>query len=585
MFNTNGGSGAKPPITTPLGTPGSSTPGGGLFGGATGASGGGGGLFGTGAGGPGGLFGGGANSGTSGTGGLFAKPVAGSSGGGGLFGGGTFGGAKPAAGTSGEGGLFGGGAKPAAGTSGAFGTGVLFGGGGAKSAAGTSGGGGLFGNGTSAVGGTKPASDGSSGAAGGTKPANTGVNFTSAGAPTGAPAVFLGPGNAGANEPKKPVVVLPSVNQPVNRQNGLHNRGSMRWMRDLAQLSHQQKRGAMAQNSNVPYFFSYLANRGSGQNQDLDHIVREKMHYDSGHLFRKIEAVRGDLVAEHSPMQHMFYRVAANQEVIPGNKERFIQQAQHGNYQQNPALTSPPDEQKLFWPYLNGALWEEALYKEKLADDVNLPLMPDPVQGLEQLSDYIKIKTGMEEVERNGQLAGGLNQSAQVSDLRLNVLSTLDIVDQSSDIFRTLKYKSEICADRIKFIKNRHYALRHRLTKVVGMVERLRKAGCPIDEEDSRFRNQMNSLAAELNDPNAARALLDDMQYQIQISHSVKQRHEEKLNDMNAARAHEFLSHQVNALTVLKKVLDKDLRDVQIMLDQKGQEPNFGTGNTPHRGW
>ena len=129
----------------------------------------------------------------------------------------------------------------------------------------------------------------------------------------------------------------------------------------------------------------------------------------------------------------------------------------------------------------------------------------------------------------------------------------------------------EINRHRIDNVKRRHFELRHRLVRIMGMVEKLRKKSLPVTEDDVMFRQQLNHLANQLNDPSSSKSLLTELKYQLKVTHSVTQKKSILLSDTNVARAHEFLKHQYESLAALKSVLQRDIRDIKIILEQRGQ--------------
>ena len=173
------------------------------------------------------------------------------------------------------------------------------------------------------------------------------------------------------------------------------------------------------------------------------------------HIFRLIEHLRSTAVGMQSPMQHMFYRYRRS-------NERFTRShlCTLPNKFQAWDIANTTDSQlsaRLLWPLISEALWEEAERTENIA---GIEVMPDPVQGLEQLRDYIKIRTGMsKEVEKRGpagglaimnqgnmaglQQAGGLSQQNGAAanantnqiNLRINVRTLLETVSQCSARF------------------------------------------------------------------------------------------------------------------------------------------------------
>ena len=526
------------------------------------------------------------------------------------------GGAKPAA-TPATGGMFGGGAKPAATPAPAAGGG-MFGGAASKTAAPATGGSGFSFGGAAAKPATTPAPAGGGGfSLGGTgttaaKPVGSalGGGLLGAKAPATGTALTLGGGGMGKTTapagggfalggatatPGAALAGQHGNNALIGASKSTHRRPPRVTMQQLAAFFHRRPGTA----ANFPHFFDYLSPQLQNvqTNQQIEQIKMSARLFShrAQHIFRLIEHLRSTAVGMQSPMQHMFYRYRRSNERF--TRSHLCTLPQKFQAWDNANTTESHMSARLLWPFLSEALWEEAERKENIA---GIEVMPDPIQGLEQLRDYIKIRTGMsKEVEKRGPVGGlavmhqggamgaqqaGLggvpqqnaaaanaNANANQINLRINVRTLLDTVSQCSARFGDFRDQAALNRNRIDNVKRRHYELRHRLVRIMGMVEKLRKKTLPVSEDDVVFRQHLNHLANQLNDPSSSKALLTELKYQLKVTQNVTQKKSILLSDMNVARAHEFLKHQYESLAALKEVLQRDTRDVKIILEQRGQ--------------
>ena len=209
--------------------------------------------------------------------------------------------------------------------------------------------------------------------------------------------------------------------------------------------------------------------------------------------FRLIEHLRSTAVGMQSPMQHMFYRYRRSNERFTRSHLCTLPQKFQGWDSAN--TTDSQFSARLLWPLISEALWEEAERTENIA---GIEVMPDPVRagtvtGLHKDPHGDEQRGGKgpsrwahnhEPREYGGLAAGKWAVAAKWScgecKYKPNKFANkcsplLETVSQCSARFGEFRDQAEINRHRIDNVKRRHYELRHRLVRIMGIVEKLRR--------------------------------------------------------------------------------------------------------------
>ena len=182
-----------------------------------------------------------------------------------------------------------------------------------------------------------------------------------------------------------------------------------------------------------------------------------------------------------------------------------------------------------FYQNIRPNLWNEAQSVEKIE---GVPVLPDPIQGLEQLRDYIRLRSGSitRFDARLANASGGANNGLggsrgganrkkngifNINSHRINVANLLENVKILLNTLATLKTSCNKFTDRSNNIRNRHWKLRHRLVKVIGLVKMLHNWSGPTTNEDIILRERLNHLANRIVEPGSFRAKLQDLEMEL----------------------------------------------------------------------
>eukprot|EP00944_MAST-04C_sp_MAST-4C-sp1_P005081 g5081.t1 len=312
----------------------------------------------------------------------------------------------------------------------------------------------------------------------------------------------------------------------------------------------------------------------------------------NGHLIERIRLLKEKISLAHgNAMQHMFYRAA-----LADSSGSIINEC-HPQYRQwffrmiteQPQTIPGPKTSNYpqFFRAIRPNYWREAGSIENIE---GIPVLPDPIQGLEQLRDYIRIRTGSlikvdTRLNRKSGAPGGLGNVAAGNSgslgalsntvpgstnmsARINVLHLQENVKTLSGVLDSLKSDCMAYVERSNNIRKRHWKLRHRLVKIIGLVKMRQNWNGPTTNGDITFREKLNDLTNRLVQPNSFRAQLQDLEMELKITHSAtsKQR-APALNNMDMARLYEFLEKQHSGLAELTNVLKKDARDIGIIIN------------------
>ena len=159
-----------------------------------------------------------------------------------------------------------------------------------------------------------------------------------------------------------------------------------------------------------------------------------------------------------------------------------------------------------------------------------------------------------------------------INSHRINVANLLENVKILLNTLATLKTSCNKFTDRSNNIRNRHWKLRHRLVKVIGLVKMLHNWSGPTTNEDIILRERLNHLANRIVEPGSFRAKLRDLEMELKITHNVaSKKRAPVLNNMDMARLCEFLEKQHSGLAELTNVLKKDARDIGIIVNSMNQ--------------
>jgi hypothetical protein len=305
----------------------------------------------------------------------------------------------------------------------------------------------------------------------------------------------------------------------------------------------------------------------------------------NGHLIERIRLLKEKISLAHgNAMQHMFYRAA-----LADSTGAVINEC-HPQYRQwyfrliteQPQMTPGPrtSNHPEFFRAIRPNYWREAGSIENIE---GIPVLPDPIQGLEQLRDYIRIRTGSlikidTRLNRKNGAPGslgnvGIGSSDNVGtnnnvSARINILHLQENVKTLSGVLDSLKSDCSAYMERSNNIRKRHWKLRHRLVKIIGLVKMRHNWNGPTTNDDVYFREKLNYLTNRLVQPNSFRAQLQDLEMELKITHSATSKQRAPvLNNMDMARLYEFLEKQHSGLAELTNVLKKDARDIGIIIN------------------
>ena len=340
----------------------------------------------------------------------------------------------------------------------------------------------------------------------------------------------------------------------------------------------------------LQHLFNFQSSDVAQNKEIINNLFRGQNSYLMDRIVKLKERIT---LSQQSVMQHMFYRIAladpTGVTAFPNEchseyRAWFFNFLRPNLYQNVPgAKTSNHPE---FYQNIRPNLWNEAQSVEKIE---GVPVLPDPIQGLEQLRDYIRLRSGSitrfdaRLVNASGGANNGLGGSRgganrkkngifNKSSHRINVANLLENVKILLNTLATLKTSCNKFTDRSNNIRNRHWKLRHRLVKVIGLVKMLHNWAGPTTNEDIILRERLNHLANRIVEPGSFRAKLQDLEMELKITHNVgSKKRAPVLNNMDMARLYEFLEKQHSGLAELTNVLKKDARDIGIIVNSMNQ--------------
>ena len=290
-------------------------------------------------------------------------------------------------------------------------------------------------------------------------------------------------------------------------------------------------------------------------------------NYRTGILLDRIMKLKSRInLSQDSVMEHMFYRIALTDSRMDiYYRKRFFEKFEDEKLCENIPGAKTSKYPK-FFKNLHPRLFNEARSVDKIE---GMPVLPDPIQGLEQLRDYIRLRMGSDQkFDARLKSIGVSGINVNTSFHRINVASLHQSVDTLLSTLATLKTKFKEFTSKSTKIRNKHRELRHRLVKIIGLVKMLHYWGGPTTKEDLFLRERLNRLANRIVEPGSFREELQELEMELKITHSVANKtRAPDLNNMDVARLYEFLEKQHLGLAELTKVLKKDARDIGIIVN------------------
>jgi len=190
-------------------------------------------------------------------------------------------------------------------------------------------------------------------------------------------------------------------------------------------------------------------------------------------------------------------------------------------------------------PKANEKLWNQAV-------EAN----PDPTRLVPVLaSGFNELKLRIEE-----------QNNANESHQRALVSIESSVIELQRKHELDTKVKMENC-------KQRHLTLAHRVLRLMNRIEVLKNKGYPITMEEENFRNKLENLQRELNQPAHFKGQLNELAslIRLQEDHHPLATSEEVLEEESLAQISTLLEQQTLGLSHLIELLRIDMRDLNII--------------------
>eukprot|EP00033_Pygsuia_biforma_P003540 GCRY01003874.1.p1 GENE.GCRY01003874.1~~GCRY01003874.1.p1 ORF type:complete len:417 (-),score=103.06 GCRY01003874.1:151-1401(-) len=124
--------------------------------------------------------------------------------------------------------------------------------------------------------------------------------------------------------------------------------------------------------------------------------------------------------------------------------------------------------------------------------------------------------------------------------------------------------------------KRRHFQVSHRILRVMSRLEVLNARGYCISQEEETFRVKLEALARALAQPTQFKGRLNELQSLVRIQQSRGAEKYEISDEQTLEDIHKFLTQQREGIERLSNVMQKDLRDMGILLKETASH------NHPH---
>lgn len=119
---------------------------------------------------------------------------------------------------------------------------------------------------------------------------------------------------------------------------------------------------------------------------------------------------------------------------------------------------------------------------------------------------------------------------------------------------------------KMEAYKRRNMELASRVLRVMKKIETLRALGTPSMPEEEAFRDKLQALRRDLNEPNKFKSMLNELTSLVRMQDEMQDLNYETIDEENMDKIFQVLQQQQEGLVRLTDIVTRDLQDLHLML-------------------
>lgn len=119
---------------------------------------------------------------------------------------------------------------------------------------------------------------------------------------------------------------------------------------------------------------------------------------------------------------------------------------------------------------------------------------------------------------------------------------------------------------KMEAYKRRNMELASRVLRVMKKVETLRALGIPSVPEEEVFRDRLQTLRRELNQPDSSKSRLNEITSLVRMQDEMQDLNYDTIDEENMDKIFQVLQQQQEGLVRLTEIVMRDLQDTNLML-------------------